>query len=126
MEAEARRRADEASNLARYAASGPPEHALVAIRRLRRLLDDCEPAQVAAARAAGWNWGEIARVLGRSRQAVHRRYRHLPLGTPRRPRSRQEIELESQRLYTRKLTGEIDSATYWREQKALWDQLPVV
>jgi IS30 family transposase len=119
-------KAEEAGNLAAYAVAGPPEHALPAIRRLRRLLDECEPVQVAAARAAGWNWGEIARTLGRSRQAVHRRYRNLPRGEARRPLTQYEVSLEIQRLYTRKLKGEIDSATFLREQRALWEQLPSV
>ena len=66
---------DNASELAEYAAAGPPEHGLPAIRRLRVLLEDWEAVQVRAARDRGWNWGEIGRVLGRSRQAVHERYR---------------------------------------------------
>lgn len=66
---------DEAVQLALYASDGPPEHGLPAVRRLRRLLDRWEADQVAAARGRGWNWGEIGRVLGRSRQAVHAKYR---------------------------------------------------
>jgi hypothetical protein len=38
-------------------------------------LDHWEAAQVTAARGCGWNWAEIGRVLGRSRQAVYARYR---------------------------------------------------
>lgn len=126
MDEKERARAKEAGNLAAYAVAGPPDHALPAIRQLRRVLDECEPAQVAAARAAGWNWGEIARTLGRSRQAVHRRYRNIPQGEARRPLTQYEVSLEVQRLLERKITGEIDSATFLREQAALWEQLPSI
>lgn len=47
---------------------------LDAIRQLRPLLDVWERDQVLRARDAGWNWAEIAKRLGRHRQAVHREY----------------------------------------------------
>jgi transcriptional regulator with GAF, ATPase, and Fis domain len=47
---------------------------LDAIRQLRPLLDAWERDQVQRARDEGWNWAEIAKRLGRHRQAVHREY----------------------------------------------------
>ena len=47
---------------------------LEAIRQLRPLLDQWERLQVDRARQEGWNWAEIAKRLGRHRQAVHREY----------------------------------------------------
>jgi hypothetical protein len=52
-----------------------PDTGLRAVARLRRVLDELECEQVAAAREAGWSWREIAARLGVSKQAVHRRYR---------------------------------------------------
>src|SRR5262249_44127641 len=49
--------------------------ALLALRHLRDQLDAWEPELVAAARAAGASWAELAPVLGvASRQAAERRY----------------------------------------------------
>lgn len=49
--------------------------ALLALRQLRDLLDAREPELIAAARAAGASWAELAPVLGvASRQAAERRY----------------------------------------------------
>ena len=41
---------------------------------LRRLSDQLEASQVAAARRAGWSWQQIGDVLGVSRQAVHKKH----------------------------------------------------
>ena len=41
---------------------------------LRRLADQVESAQVAAARLRGWSWEQIGDALGVSRQAVHKKY----------------------------------------------------
>lgn len=114
----------EAGDLERYAVAGPPEHGLPAVRGLRRLADECEPRQVAGARAAGWSWDEIARVLGRSRQAVHRRYRDLATSdAPPRPLGLDEVSQRQQQLLERKLLGQIDATTFLREFNALWDRL---
>jgi hypothetical protein len=52
--------------------------ALAALRQLRARLDAWEPELIAAARAAGVNWAELAPVLGvASRQAAERRYLRL-------------------------------------------------
>jgi hypothetical protein len=49
--------------------------ALLALRQLRDQLDAWEPELIAAARAAGASWAELAPVLGvASRQAAERRY----------------------------------------------------
>jgi hypothetical protein len=60
--------------LVRQAAGSEAGTGLEAIRQLRPLLDEWERHQVEQARAAGWNWAEIAKRLGRHRQAVHREY----------------------------------------------------
>jgi DNA-directed RNA polymerase specialized sigma24 family protein len=64
----------ELADVARAAATGGPHEGLAAVRWLLRQLPEWERAHVEAARAEGWSWGEIARVLGRARQPVHRRY----------------------------------------------------
>jgi hypothetical protein len=52
--------------------------ALTALRELRAKLDAWEPELIAAARAAGASWTELAPVLGvASRQAAERRYLRL-------------------------------------------------
>jgi hypothetical protein len=60
--------------LVRSALAEDPAAGLEAVARLRPLLDAWEEQQVARARGAGWNWAEIAKKLGRHRQAVHREY----------------------------------------------------
>ena len=88
--------------LAAYSKEGPPEHGLPAIRRLRALLDEWEEHQVRAARARGWNWGEIGRVLGRSRQAVHARYRDVVERDPLpRPLTAWEIRTKKRECWSR-------------------------
>jgi hypothetical protein len=60
--------------------------ALLALRELRDQLDTWEPELIAAARAAGASWAELAPVLGvASRQAAERRY--LRTRRPRRDES---------------------------------------
>jgi DNA-directed RNA polymerase specialized sigma24 family protein len=49
--------------------------ALRAVARLRRLVEQLEAQQVAAARRAGWSWQDIATRLGVTKQTVHRKYR---------------------------------------------------
>ncbi|MCU1393737.1 MAG: hypothetical protein JWM34_2165 [Ilumatobacteraceae bacterium] len=53
-----------------------PRTALIAYRRL---VDDeipwIEQRVVALARRENWNWATIARLLGRTRQSVHERFR---------------------------------------------------
>jgi transposase-like protein len=54
-----------------------PETALRALTALRRELDATEPEIVRRALAGGASWSQIARALGISKQAAHRKYRHL-------------------------------------------------
>lgn len=73
--------ADAARTLALIAATGPDRSveqalaALVAVRELRARLDEWEPTLIAAARAAGASWTQLAPALGvASRQAAERRF----------------------------------------------------
>ncbi|MGI8874946.1 MAG: hypothetical protein ACR2KP_11575 [Egibacteraceae bacterium] len=54
--------------------STDPADGLRAAVVLRRLADQVEVTNVAAARAAGWTWEQIGDALGVSRQAVHKKY----------------------------------------------------
>ena len=54
--------------------STDPADGLRAVVVLRRLADQVEAANVAAARSAGWTWEQIGDALGVSRQAVHKKY----------------------------------------------------
>ena len=118
-----------AEALARYACAGPPAEGLAAVRRLRDLLDSWERAQVAAARGEGWNWSEIARVLGRSRQAVHAKYRvekpddAQEAVEPARP-TWTAVEQRLRELYEQSITGAITQHEFKRQVTAVSDQLP--
>jgi ATP-dependent Clp protease ATP-binding subunit ClpA len=57
--------------------AGSPGEALRKVTELRRELEKFERLQVARALAEGTNFATIARDLGVSRQAVHRRFRDL-------------------------------------------------
>jgi transcriptional regulator of acetoin/glycerol metabolism len=63
------------ADLDRAARGSDPDAALRAVARLRRLLEQLEVDQVAAARQAGWSWQDIAVRLGVTKQTVHRKYR---------------------------------------------------
>ena len=54
--------------------SPDPAVGLPAVAELRRRLEEWEDAQVAAARAQGWTWKQVAAGLGVSRQAVHKKH----------------------------------------------------
>lgn len=54
-----------------------PDAALRALRALRGELDNLEPQLVLRALRAGASWSQIARSLGVSKQAAHRKHRHL-------------------------------------------------
>ena len=57
--------------------AGQPAAALRAMNALRDELDAFERLQVARALDAGGSFGDVARAIGISRQAAHRRYRDL-------------------------------------------------
>ena len=64
--------------LARDASRQPnAEEALRALTALRRELDSLEPELVARALRAGSSWSQIAGALGVSKQAAHRKHRHV-------------------------------------------------
>jgi hypothetical protein len=54
-----------------------PETALRALTALRQELDATEPELVRRALQAGASWSRIARALGITKQAAHRKYRYL-------------------------------------------------
>ena len=68
-----------------------PEPALRALSALRQELEQTEPELVVRALQTGTSWAQIARALGVSKQAAHRKHRHLadevhldsPSGGPR-------------------------------------------
>ena len=45
-----------------------------AVLALRRLAEQVEANQVAAAREQGWSWQQIGEALGITRQSVHAKY----------------------------------------------------
>ncbi len=59
-----------------------PTAALHALSELRSALDGLEHAQVARALRDGHTFAAVAKPLGISRQAAHRRYRHLTAPEP--------------------------------------------
>jgi DNA-directed RNA polymerase specialized sigma24 family protein len=60
--------------VAEAATSRDPAVGLRAVRALRELADRLEELQVRNARGEGWSWEQIARQLGVSRQAVHKKH----------------------------------------------------
>jgi ATP-dependent Clp protease ATP-binding subunit ClpA len=68
----------EICRLAEAAAeASDPERALETLTELRSEVDEFERQQVARALTLGRSFGSIARAMGLSRQAVHRRFREL-------------------------------------------------
>jgi ClpA/ClpB-like protein len=69
---------DRLTELLEHAVQAPePDAALRALKALRAELNAFERVQVWRALDAGSSFGDIARALGISRQAAHRRYREL-------------------------------------------------
>jgi transposase-like protein len=62
-----------------------PVKSLAILTELRSELDQLERAHVARALQSGSSFAEVARPLGISRQAAHRRYRDLAVPAPQRP-----------------------------------------
>jgi ATP-dependent Clp protease ATP-binding subunit ClpA len=70
------------------AAAGDPESALRTVTELRRELDAFVRVQAEQALASGCSFGDLARALGISRQAAHRRFRDLAPARSPEPRRR--------------------------------------
>jgi hypothetical protein len=70
-----------------------PEVALHALSALRRELDAFERVQAWRALDAGNSYGSVARALGISRQAAHRRYRELAAATEPPPGAQEPARL---------------------------------
>lgn len=51
-----------------------PERALAAVVALRRLADRLELAAATEAIRQGWSWTDVARALGVTRQAAHKKF----------------------------------------------------
>lgn len=60
--------------LAAQAGDDDPMRALAAVAQLQREVNRAEATVVRRARTRGTSWAEIARTLGVSRQAVHKKY----------------------------------------------------
>ncbi len=65
--------------LAECTASPDPEVAFRGIGHIRRWLETAEEGAVFRARLDGWSWSRIGEGLGRSKQGLHQKYRHLDL-----------------------------------------------
>src|SRR4051812_22119011 len=63
--------------LARAAALHDPAEGLDGVRALREHLDRLEALHVENGLRAGWSWREVAKGLGLSKQAAHRKYAAL-------------------------------------------------
>lgn len=63
-----------ATKLAEAAGSQDPWVGLRSVAALRRLVEQIEDLQVRRARDMGWSWQDIARELGVSKQAVHKKH----------------------------------------------------
>jgi ATP-dependent Clp protease ATP-binding subunit ClpA len=66
------------------AAAADPEAALETLTRIRDELQEFERQQVARALTSGRSYGDVARAMGISRQAAHRRFKDLLKGNRRR------------------------------------------
>ena len=78
-----------------------PITALDTLMQLRRRLDALEHAQAARALQSGSSFAQVARPLGISRQAAHRRYRRLAASPPPRPRPRPTLAPEARAALVR-------------------------
>lgn len=64
----------EGPELSAALTSEDPATGFRAVLALRRLAEQVEANQVAAARRQGWSWQEIGDALGITRQSVHVKY----------------------------------------------------
>jgi hypothetical protein len=86
-----------------------PESALRTLTELRREIDAVARMQVGRALATGRSFGDVARALGISRQAAHRRYRKLAPAHPRRA-ARRLVVTEAARRIVRLARAETHAA----------------
>jgi ATP-dependent Clp protease ATP-binding subunit ClpA len=91
------------------AAAEDAEAALRALSALRCELDSFVSVNVGHALAAGRSFSDVARALGVSRQAVHRRYRDLAPARPRR-RDRRLVATDAARRVVRLARAEARAA----------------
>jgi ATP-dependent Clp protease ATP-binding subunit ClpA len=84
--------AEEAAN------TDDPESALGTLAELRRELDAFVTVHVRRALVADRSFADVARALGISRQAAHRRYRQLTAARPRRAERRLVATQEARRV----------------------------
>jgi len=75
--------------LQKLSADAPALDLVKDIRILEDFVENFANARIADARAAGASWADIARVLGVSRQAVHKRF-----AARRQDRARLELRFE--------------------------------
>jgi AraC-like DNA-binding protein len=89
-----------------------PRDALIALRELNtHQMPWLEERVVALARRDEWSWARIARLLGQSRQQVHRRFRLLAPSLPHDPMAEhRRWELETARLIAEVRRGRSSSA----------------
>ena len=64
----------QGSQMVEAAADRDPATGLAAVAALRGIVEVLEELQVDNARAQGWSWRDIARMLGVTKQATH--YKH--------------------------------------------------
>ena len=81
------------TELQRALTAGEPLDALAALTQLRAALDTYEAEQVRRALAQGESFAAIAREVGISRQAAHRRYRGLAAAPTYTPRTLRVLQL---------------------------------
>ena len=81
------------TELQRALTAGEPLDALAALTQLRAALDTYEAEQVRRALAQGESFAAIAREVGISRQAAHRRYRGLAAAPTYSPRTLRVLQL---------------------------------
>ena len=80
------------------ASADDPESALRTLTELRREIDAVARMQAGRALAAGRSFGDVARALGISRQAAHRRYRELAPAHTRRAAGRLVVTEAARRI----------------------------
>jgi len=73
---------DATALAARAARAQDPAEGLRAVARLREMIDQLEARQVDRALQRGWSWAQVARPLGISKQAAHRRHAKRPPAPP--------------------------------------------